>query len=167
MLGQVPGPQKDAPRDATGAPVAATAATATTTGAEDLVATAAGAATTPGPRDQERNRGRSSGRGAASPDNGLDCVADGSIASPAVGDTTAGFLEALKKELRLMSAYSQSPSKYVLLCEAVKNGLDLDQYLSPVRDFTFFSENLDKNPSLNVHISSAKLNHIPGLGCFY
>jgi hypothetical protein len=66
-----------------------------------------------------------------------------------------------------MSAYSQSPSEYVLLCEAVKNGLDLDRYLSPVRDFTFFPENLDKNPSLNVHILSAKLNRIPGLSCFY
>jgi hypothetical protein len=66
-----------------------------------------------------------------------------------------------------MSAYSRSPSEYVLLCEAVKNGLDLDQYLSPVQDFTFFPENLDKNPSLNVHISSAKLNCIPGLGRFY
>jgi hypothetical protein len=72
-----------------------------------------------------------------------------------------------KEELRLMSAYSQSPSEYVLLCEAVKNGLDLDRYLSPVRDFTFFPENLDKNPSLNVHISSTKLNRIPGLGRFY
>jgi hypothetical protein len=66
-----------------------------------------------------------------------------------------------------MSAYSQSPSKYVLLCEAVKNGLDLDRYLFPVQDFTFFSENLDKNLKLNVHIASIKLNHIPGLGRFY
>jgi hypothetical protein len=66
-----------------------------------------------------------------------------------------------------MSAYSQSPSKYILLCEAVKNGLDLNRYLSPVQDFTFFPENLDKNPSLTVHISSAKLNHILGLAHFY
>jgi hypothetical protein len=66
-----------------------------------------------------------------------------------------------------MSTYSQSPSGDVLLCEAVKNGLDLDQYLSPVQDFTFFPENLDKNPSLNVHILSAKLNCISGLGRFY
>jgi hypothetical protein len=72
-----------------------------------------------------------------------------------------------KEELCLMSAYSQSPSEYVLLCEAVKSGLDLDRYLSPVQDFTFFLENLDKNPSLNVHIPSTKLNRIPGLGCFY
>jgi hypothetical protein len=49
----------------------------------------------------------------------------------------------------------------------VKNGLDLYQYLSPVQDFTFFPENLDKNSRLNVHISSTKLNRIPGLGCFY
>jgi hypothetical protein len=94
-------------------------------------------------------------------------VADGGIAGPASGNTAAGFLEAPKKELHLMSAYSQSPSEYVLLCEAVKNGLNLDRYLSPVQDFTFFPENLDKNPSLNVHISSTKLNRIPGLGRFY
>jgi hypothetical protein len=49
----------------------------------------------------------------------------------------------------------------------VKNGLDLNRYLSPVRDFTFFPENLDKNPKLNVHIPSTKLNRIPGLGRFY
>jgi hypothetical protein len=66
-----------------------------------------------------------------------------------------------------MSAYSQFPSEDVLLCEAVKNGLDLDRYLPPVRDFTFFSENLDKNTNLNVHISSTKLNRIPGLGRSY
>jgi hypothetical protein len=65
-----------------------------------------------------------------------------------------------------MSAYSQSLSEYVLLCEAVKNGLNLNRYLSPVRDFTFFPENLDKNLKLNVHIASTKLNPIPGLGRF-
>jgi hypothetical protein len=56
-----------------------------------------------------------------------------------------------KEELCLMSAYFQSLSEYVLLCEAVKSGLVLDQYLSPEQDFTFFPENLDKNPSLNVY----------------
>jgi hypothetical protein len=89
------------------------------------------------------------------------------ITGPAGSNAAAGFLEAPEEELRLMSAYSQSPFKYVLLCEAVKNGLDLDRYLSPVQDFTFFPENLDKNPNLNIHISSAKLNCIPGLGRFY
>jgi hypothetical protein len=101
-----------------------------------------------------------------SPDNGLNCVTDGGVAGPASGYATTGFLKAPKEELRLMSVYSQCPSEYVLLCEAVKSGLNLDQYLSPVQDFTFFPENLDKNPSLNVYISSTKLNHIPGLGRF-
>jgi hypothetical protein len=131
------------------------------------VAAAASAAATTSPRDQERNRGRSPGGRTASSDNGLDSVADGGTASPAGSYAAAGFLEAPEEELRLMSAYSQSPSEYVLLCEAVKNGLDLDRYLSPVRDFTFFPENLDKNPKLNVHISSTKLNRILGLGRFY
>jgi hypothetical protein len=167
MPGQVPGPQEDAPRDATGVPVAAAAVTTVSASAKDPVATAAGAAITTGPGNQERDHRRSPRRGAASPNNGLDCVADGGIASPAGGDAAAGFLEAPKEELRLMSAYSQSPSEYVLLCEAVKNGLDLDRYLSPVRDFTFFPENLDKNSNLNMHISSTKLNRIPGLGRFY
>jgi hypothetical protein len=167
MPGQVPGPQEDAPRDAAGAPAAATAAATTPAGAQDPVAAAANAAATTGPRDQERDRGRSPGGGAASPDDGLNCVADGGTTGPAGSYAAAGFLEVPEKELRLMSAYSQSPSEYVLLCEAVKNGLDLDRYLSPVRDFTFFPENLDKNPSLNIHISSAKLNRIPGLGRFY
>jgi hypothetical protein len=49
----------------------------------------------------------------------------------------------------------------------VKNRLDLNRYLFPLQDFTFFPENLDKNPKLNVHIASTKLNHIPGLGQFY
>jgi hypothetical protein len=103
-----------------------------------------------------------------SPNNGLNCVADGNVAGSASGIATVGFLEVPEKELCFMSTYSQSPSEYVLLCKAVKNGLDLDWYLSFVQDFTvFFSENLDKNSSLNAHILSAKLNHIPGLSRFY
>jgi hypothetical protein len=167
MPGQVPGPREDAPRDAPGAPGEAAVAATAFAGAQDPVAAAASAAATTGLRNQERDRGRSPGGRAVSPDNGLDCVADGGTASPAGSYAAAGFLEAPEEELRLMSAYSHSPSEYVLLCEAVKNGLDLDRYLSPVRDFTFFPENLDKNPKLNVHISSTKLHRIPGLGRFY
>jgi hypothetical protein len=51
MLGQVSGPQEDAPRDAAGTPgAAAVAATAiVTASAEDPLATAAGTAVTTGP----------------------------------------------------------------------------------------------------------------------
>jgi hypothetical protein len=131
------------------------------------VATTARAAVATGLWDQECNCERGLRERAASPDNGPNCVADGDLAGLASGTAKAGFLEAPKEELPLMSAYSQSPSKYVLLCEAVKNGLDLNCYLSPVQDFTFFPENLDKNPDLNVHIASVKLNHIPGLRHLY
>jgi hypothetical protein len=131
------------------------------------VATAESLAITTGPENQERNRGRSPGRGAASPNYELNCGTDGGIAGPASGNAAAGFLEAPKEELHLMSAYSQSPSEYVLLCKAVKNGLDLDRYLSSVQDFTFFPENLVlKICTLRLGFLS-KLNRIPGLGRFY
>jgi hypothetical protein len=76
------------------------------------------------------------------PNNGLNCVADGNVAGSASGIATAGFLEVPKEELCFMSAYSQSPSEYVLLCKAVKNGLDSDWYLSSVQDFTVFFQKI-------------------------